>query len=406
MQAANQPATAPSTRGLLQDCSLSAIVAGFLAVVISYSGPLVIFFQAASAANVSHATMTSWVWAISIGAGLSGLFLSWRLKMPVITAWSAPGTALLVTLFPAMPVEQAVGAYITAAAVIFAIGASGCFDRLIRHIPGSIAAGMMAGILFQFGVNSFKSVATLPLLALGMIAAYVLSKRLLPRYAVIVVMLAGAALAYFSGHADLSGVHLQLARPQWIAPAWSWSATFSFALPLILVSLSGQYLPGMAILKLSGYEASAKPIITATSAMSFAVACFGGITIVIAAITAALCTGKDAHEDSGRRYIAGIANGVFYLIGGMLAGTIVALFASLPRELVAVLAGLALIGAITANIMGVVGDAEHREASMITFLATASGMSYLGFGSAFWGVVIGMLAYVVLRRKPAPAPLP
>ncbi len=406
MQAANQPATAPSVRGLLQDCSLSAIVAGFLAVVISYSGPLVIFFQAASAANVSHATMTSWVWAISIGAGLSGLFLSWRLKMPVITAWSAPGTALLVTLFPAMPVEQAVGAYITAAAVIFAIGASGCFDRLIRHIPGGIAAGMMAGILFQFGVNSFKSVATLPLLALGMIAAYVLSKRFLPRYAVIVVMLAGAALAYFSGHADLSGVHLQLARPQWIAPAWSWSATFSFALPLILVSLSGQFLPGMAILKLSGYEASAKPIITATSAMSFAVACFGGITIVIAAITAALCTGKDAHEDSGRRYIAGIANGVFYLIGGMLAGTIVALFASLPKELVAVLAGLALIGAITSNIMGVVGDAEHREASMITFLATASGMSYLGFGSAFWGVVIGMLAYVVLRRKPAPAPLP
>ena len=383
------------------DCSLSAVLAGFLAVVISYSGPLVIFFQAASAAHAPQAMVSSWIWAISLGAGLSGLWLSWRLKTPIITAWSAPGTALLVTLFPAMSINEAVGAYITAAAAILLIGVSGSFDRLLRHIPRGLAAGMMAGILFQFGVNTFKSIATLPVLAVGMVAAYIVCKKLLPRYAVIVVMLTGALIAWATGAADLSGVHLAAATPQWIQPEWSWRSTFSFAVPLVLVSLSGQFLPGMAILKLSGYQTGARPVMNATSVASLAVACFGGITIVIASITAALCTGRDAHEDPARRYVAGMANGVFYIIGGTLAATIVALFASLPRELVAVLAGLALLGAITSNLMGVIEDEQHREASVITFLATASGMSFLGLGSAFWGILIGLFAYLVLKRKPA-----
>ncbi|WP_228895900.1 benzoate/H(+) symporter BenE family transporter [Pseudoduganella aquatica] len=381
--------------------SLSAVLAGFLAVVISYSGPLVIFFQAASAAHASQAMMSSWIWAISLGAGLSGLWLSWRLKTPIITAWSAPGTALLVTLFPAMSINEAVGAYITAAAAILLIGLSGSFDKLLRHIPKGVAAGMMAGILFQFGVNTFKSIATLPVLAVGMVVSYIVCKKFVPRYAVVVVMLTGAAIAWTTGAADLGGVRIAAAAPQWITPEWSWRSTFSFALPLVLVSLSGQFLPGMAILKLSGYHTSAKPIMGATGIASLAVACFGGITIVIASITAALCTGRDAHEDPARRYVAGMANGVFYIIGGTLAATIVALFASLPKELVAVLAGLALLGAITSNLMGAVEDEQHREASVITFLATASGMSFLGLGSAFWGILIGLFAYFVLKRKPA-----
>ncbi|CAN7220997.1 benzoate/H(+) symporter BenE family transporter [Pseudoduganella sp. LjRoot289] len=383
------------------DWSLSAVLAGFLAVVISYSGPLVIFFQAASAANAPQAMMSSWIWAISLGAGVSGLWLSWRLKTPIITAWSAPGTALLVTLFPAMSINEAVGAYLTAAVAILLIGLSGSFDRLLRHIPKGLAAGMMAGILFQFGVNTFKSIATLPVLAVTMVASYIVCRKLVPRYAVIAVMLTGALVAWATGTADLGKVHIAAATPQWIPPEWSWRSTFSFAVPLVLVSLSGQFLPGMAILKLSGYQTGARPIMNATSLASLAVACFGGITIVIASITAALCTGRDAHEDPSRRYVAGMANGVFYIIGGSLAATIVALFASLPRELVAVLAGLALLGAITSNLMGAIEDEQHREASVITFLATASGMSFLGLGSAFWGILIGLFAYLVLKRKPA-----
>lgn len=388
-------------RTLLKDWSISATVAGFLAVLISYSGPLVIFFQAANAAQVPAEMIASWVWAISIGAGVSGILLSWWLKMPVVTAWSAPGTALLVTLFPAMPLSQAVAAYITAAIVIFLVGISGYFDKLIRHIPKGIAAGMMAGILFQFGVNTFKSVAAIPVLASGMILTYVIGRKILPRYAIVLVLLVGAVLAWRTHLADLSAVTLQLATPVWIKPEWSWQSTLSFALPLILVSLTGQFLPGMAILKLSGYQTPAKPILVLTSLASIGVAFFGGITIVIAAITAALCTGNDAHEDAGKRYIAGIANGVFYLIGGVLAGTIVTLFTSLPKEFVAVLAGLALLGAITTNVLAVVQEEAHREASMISFLATASGMTFLGLGSAFWGIVIGAFAYLVLNQKAA-----
>jgi benzoate membrane transport protein len=383
---------------LRRDWSVSAIAAGFLAVLIAYCGPLVIFFQAAKAANLSNAMMTSWVWGISIGAGVSGIVLSWKLKVPVVTAWSAPGTALLVTLFPALSLNQMTGAYITAAAIMFLIGISGSFDQIMRHIPKGIASGMMAGILFQFGTNAFKSTSSMPSLVLAMVAAYIVFKQLLPRYAIVLVMLFGAALAILLGQTHFSQLSLSLARPSFVRPEWTLGSTLSLALPLVMVTLTGQHLPGMTVLRVAGYHTPARPIIALTSLASLAVACFGGITIVTAAITAALCTGKDAHDDPARRYIAGIANGVFYLIGGTFAGSIVLLYTALPKQYIAVLAGLALIGAISANVLGTVQAEEHREASMITFLATASGMSFLGLGSAFWGVVIGGLAYLVLNK--------
>ena len=386
------------TRSLKNDWSVSAVAAGFLAVLISYSGPAVIFFQAADVAHVSGDMIASWIWGISIGAGVSGILLSWALRVPVITAWSAPGTALLVTLFPAVTLNQAVGAYITAAVIIFLIGISGTFDRITRRIPAGIAAGMMAGILFQFGVNAFKSATTMPALTFGMVVAYVVFRRLVPRYCIVLVLLSGVILAMLLGDTNVGSFELDLTTPVFIAPEWTWGTTLSLALPLVLVSLTGQFLPGMAILHLSGYRTPARPIITATSLASLGVAFFGGITIVVAAITAALCTGRDAHEDPARRYVAGIANGVFYLIGGTFAGTIVMVFTALPREFIAVLAGLALIGAIAANVTAVVREEDHREASVITFLATASGMSFLGLGSAFWGVVIGGFAYLVLNK--------
>ena len=247
------------------DWSVSAVTAGFLAVLISYSGPLIIFFQAAQSAGVAPDMISSWVWAVSIGAALSGIFLSVALKVPVVTAWSAPGTALLVTLFPGLSLNEAVGAYITSAAILFAIGISGSFDRLLKHVPKGIAAGMMAGILFQFGVQAFKAAGAMPVLGFGMIAAYVTLKRLTPRYCMILVLLVGVALASLLGKADLGHVQLGLATPVFIRPEWSWSATLSLALPLVLVSITGQFLPGMAILRSSGYAMPARPIIAVTA---------------------------------------------------------------------------------------------------------------------------------------------
>ena len=387
---------------LHKDWSVSAITAGFVAVLVSYSGPLAIFFQAAQSADISSTMMTSWVWAISMGAAISGILLSMWLKVPVVTAWSAPGTALLVTLFPELSLNEAVGAYLTAAILLFGIGITGSFDRIIQLIPPGIASAMMAGILFQFGVGIFESLRNVPTLAIGMMIAYLVFKRLTPRYSLICLLLVGVVLAVLLEGASLEGVSVQLAQPQFIQPDWTWNATLSLAIPLVLVSLTGQFLPGMAILRTSGYMTPAKPIVTVASVTSLLTAFFGGITTVIAAITAAICTSKEAHEDPDKRYVAGVANGVFYLVGGLFAGTIVALFTSLPNAFVAVLAGLALMGAISSNISAFAAEKSHLEASVLTFVATASGVSFLGLGSAFWGVVVGGLAYNLLHRRFAP----
>ncbi|WP_379866313.1 benzoate/H(+) symporter BenE family transporter [Marinobacter sp. M5B] len=381
----------------LKDLSLPAIVAGFLAVLVSYSGPLAILFQAGASAGISDQMMTSWVWAISMGAAISGIILSIWLKAPVVTAWSAPGTALLVALFPELSLNEAVGAYITAAVIIFIIGVSGTFDTFVRAIPKGIAAGMMAGILFQFGVGAFTAIETTPALAIGMLLSYVVFRRLFPKYTLVLLLIAGVILAVVLEGASLSGVRWSIAVPQFIEPEWNLGSTLSLAIPLVLVSLTGQFLPGMAILQGAGYSVRAKPIIGVTSLVSLPMAFFGGITTVVAAITAAICTGKDAHEDPSRRYVAGVFNGVFYLVGGLFAGTIVSLFTSLPAAFVAVLAGLALLGAIAGNLFAALEDASHREASLITFIVTASGMSVFGLSSAFWGVVIGYGCYLVLN---------
>lgn len=385
-------------RSFFEDISLSSITAGFLVVLISYAGPMLIFFQAASLAKVSNEVLSSWVWAVSFGGGISGIYLSWKYKMPIITAWSAPGAALLITLFPHMSVNEAISSYITAATIIFLIGITGTFDKLVKLIPKGIAAGMMAGILFQFGVNIFKAVSTMPTLALSMIGIYLICKRVIPKFAILVVLFSGIGLAYLIGDVNPDNFKLSLSHPTFLSPVWSWESTFSFAIPLVLVSLTGQYLPGMAILKLSNYHVSAKPIITFTSFMSLVTSFFGGITTTTAAITATLCTGKEANEDPNKRYVAGIFSGVFFLIGGSLAGSIVLIFTSLPKELIALLAGLALLGAIVSSLMSTLEEPEHREAAAITFLATASGMSFLGLGSAFWGIVIGSIAYVVFDK--------
>ncbi|TCB53123.1 benzoate/H(+) symporter BenE [Acinetobacter terrestris] len=386
---------------LKDDWSISATVAGFLAVLISYSGPLIIFFQAAQKAQVSSAMMISWIWGISIGAAVAGIFLSIKYKVPVITAWSAPGTALLVTLFPNISLNEAIAAYITSAVVIFLIGITGYFDKLLKWIPQDVAAGMMAGILFQFGLGLFTATDSMPMIVFGMLMVFLLAKRLVPRYAMVWVLVSGVVLSLVLGKMNPVEVSFTLAIPQFIAPEWTWSSTLNLAIPLILVSLSGQFLPGMAIMKLSGYDTPAKPIITATSIASLAVACVGGITIVLASITAALCMGKDAHELKDKRYIAGIANGIFYILGGLFAGSIVMLFSLLPKELVAALAGLALLGAIASNISVAMKNESHRDAALITFLATASGMHFLGLSSVFWGICIGIIAHLILN-KPEP----
>tara|TARA_R110001583_G_scaffold7585_1_gene37523 strand:+ start:1058 stop:2227 length:1170 start_codon:yes stop_codon:yes gene_type:complete len=387
---------------MIKDVSASTLIAGLMAVLVSYSGPLAIVFQAADSANISHEMMTSWVWAISIGAGVTSIGLSAWLRVPVVTAWSAPGTALLVTLFPELSLNEAIGAYITAAVMLFFIGISGLFDRVVHLIPRGVAGAMMAGILFDFGLGAFRTLESTPVVATIMVLAFVVFKFFSRGYFLVLLVGLGFALSFTVLHADLSQLRWELATPTVIIPEWSIGSTLSLALPLVIVSLTGQFLPGFAILKTAGYQVSTRPVITALSLMSIPTALFGGITTVVAAITASICTSPDAHPEPDKRYIAGIANGVFYLVGGLFAGSIVLFFTSFPTEMIAIIAGLALLGAISNSLNVALEEKEHLDASLVAFMTTASGISIYGIGSAFWGVLLGTAVFVLtnlLRRK-------
>ncbi|AMK32225.1 benzoate/H(+) symporter BenE family transporter [Pseudomonas mosselii] len=381
---------------LRKDFSLSALVAGLIAVIISYAGPLIIVFQAADQAGLDNTATASWIWAISIGSGLTGLLLSWKLRVPVITAWSTPGAALLVSMLPSVSLAQAVGAYLVASLLIALIALSGAFDKLMNRLPKAIAAAMLAGILFRFGAELFSSIRLQPVLVLSMLASYLLFKRLSPRYAILSVLIVGCSLAAGLGQLDTQALVLEMTMPTWTSPQWSWQAIVNIGLPLALVSLTGQSVPGIAVLRTSGYQVPARPIVSVTALGSLLLAPFGCHGVNLAAITAAICTGREAHENPEKRYIAGMACGAFYLLMGSFGATLASVFAALPRELIAALAGLALFGAIANGLAGAMSDEKQREPALITFLVTASGMSLLGLGAAFWGLIFGLAAHFAL----------
>ncbi|WP_110994973.1 benzoate/H(+) symporter BenE family transporter [Pseudomonas sichuanensis] len=385
---------------LFKDCSLSAVVAGCIATLISYAGPLVIIFHAAEAAGLSHGQLSSWVWAVSMGSAVLGGLLSLRYRVPVVIAWSIPGSALLVTALPHIGLEQAIGAYLVANTVLLLIGISGAFDRLIARLPGSIAAGMQAGILFSFGIEVFRALPVQPVLVLAMCVAYVLMRRVQPRYAVAAVLTVGALVTVASGEFRGSELVLALATPQWTTPQFSLAATFSLALPLVLVALTGQFMPGMAVLRNAGYRTEASPLISASALGGLLLAPFGCHGLNLAAVTASLCTGREAHEEPRRRYVAAVAGSALYLLLGIAGATLMSLFAAFPAALIAVLAGLALYGAISEALTRSLAEPGERDAGLFTFLVSASGMTFLGLSAAFWGLLFGLLAHalVSLRR--------
>ncbi|WP_313025178.1 benzoate/H(+) symporter BenE family transporter [Pseudomonas lopnurensis] len=391
-------------KALLKDFSLSAVVAGFIATVISYAGPLVIIFQAAKAGNMPHDVLSSWIWTISIGSGVLGILLSLRYRVPIIIAWSAPGSALLVTMLPEISLNEAVGAYIVTSLVVLLVGLSGAFDRIIDRLPAAIAAGMLAGILFRFGTGLFVSVKEQPWLVLTMFATYLVFKRAMPRYAVLAVLVVGVAITFASGELRSEALIVGLATPVWITPEFSWQVMLNIAFPLIMVALTGQFVPGMAVLRNDGYGTPASPLITSSALGSLLLAPFGCHGLNLAAITAAICTGKESHENPARRYVAGVSGGVFYLLLGIFGATLVSIFTAFPAALIAALAGLALLAAIGGALSGAMAVPQDREAALITFLVTASGMSFLGLSAAFWGLIFGIAAHLLLGlRHPRPA---
>ena len=392
------PAQPPSASLGLTDI-LHPAIAGLVSVIVNYGGTFILVFQAAKVAGLSPELTSSWVWAVSIGVGITGLVLSWYSREPLITAWSTPAAAFLVTALASVPYAEAIGAYLLSAAGFVVLGLTGYFERLVRIIPGGVAAGLLAGILLPFGIGAFGGLSVDPVLAGLLIAAYAVFKRFTARYAVVGILVLGLAYLLVQGQAGLSQLTLEIATPVFTAPAFTLNAALSVALPLFLITLTGQYMPGMLVLRNDGFKTSANPIVAVTGLGSLLMAPFGSHAFNIAAITAAICTGKEAHEDPAKRWIAGIAAGICYILVGVFGVTLASVFMALPATFITTLAGLALLGTIGTSLAGAMADAKSREAALITFLAAAANITLLGIGGAFWGLVIGLLAYAVLNGR-------
>jgi len=394
-------ATAASPRSpWWRDLAASSIAAGFVTVLVGFTSSAVIVFEAARALGASEAEIASWLWALGIGMGVTCIGLSLRWRIPVVTAWSTPGAAMLIASHAGVPLSDAIGAFVLVAVLTAIVGFSGMFARGMRRLPLSLASGLLAGVLLRFGLDVFVSMKTQPAMTAAMFVLYLCGRRWFPRYAVLATLLLGMAFAAAGGLLQLDGVALRTATPVFTQPTLSTAAVFGIALPLFVVTMASQNIPGIAVMRASGYELPVSPAIGWIGAVNAVLAPFGAYSLCMAAITAAICSGREAHPDPAKRYVAAMAAGVFYLLTGLFGATVAALFAAFPRELVMAIAGLALFGTIGNSLTAALREDRDREAALITFLVTASGFAAGGIGSAFWGLVAGAVA-LALRPRPA-----
>lgn len=384
-----------------RDLSLPAVVAGFITVLVGFASSAVIVFQAAQAVGADQREIASWMWALGLGMGVTCIGLSLRYRIPVVTAWSTPGAAMLVVGAGGVSLAEAIGAFLLAAVLGALLGFSGIFAKVMQRVPMALAAGMLAGVLLRFGLDVFVSMGSQFGMGVAMFATWLVGRRWLPRYAVILTLAVGIAVAVAQGQLHLQGVTLQLAVPVWTTPQLSWAAVASVALPLFVVTMASQNIPGVAVIRASGYQAPISPVIGWIGVVNAALAPFGAFALNLAAITAAICMGREAHEDPARRYTAAMAAGGFYLLVGLFGATVAAVFAAFPRELIACVAGIALFGTIGNSLASALAVERDREAALVTFLVTASGLALGGIGSAFWGLVAGGVTLIVLRPRAA-----
>ncbi|MDR1842833.1 benzoate/H(+) symporter BenE family transporter [Citrobacter amalonaticus] len=376
---------------------LPTLLSGFVAVLVGYASSAAIIWQAAVAAGASTAQIAGWMSALGLAMGISTLILTLWYRAPVLTAWSTPGAALLVTGLQGLTLPEAIGVFIIANALIVLCGVTGLFARLMQVIPHSLAAAMLAGILLRFGLQAFASLNDQFLLCGGMLLAWLILKRIAPRYAVIAALIAGAVIALFEGDIATSSLAMTPVLPTFIAPQFSLAHSLGIAVPLFLVTMASQNAPGVATMKAAGYDVPVSPLIIVTGLLALLLSPFGVYSICIAAITAAICQSPEAHPDAAKRWLAAAAAGVFYLLAGVFGSSITGMLAALPTSGIQMLAGLALLGTISGSLYQALSHENERDAAVMTFLVTASGLTLYGIGSAFWGLIAGGICYTVLR---------
>jgi benzoate membrane transport protein len=399
-----------------KDLSLSAFTAGFVAVLVGFTSSVAIVFQAALALGATPAMVASWMWALGLGMGVCSLVPSIWLKKPVMVAWSTPGAAVLATAATAggFGMADGVGAFILCALLIVLVGATGWFERIMNRIPVALASALLAGVLARFGLSGFAAAQTAMPLVVLMVLAYLLGKRFAPRYAVPATLL--VAIVFVAIRAEFTPADIQfgLTMPVWVTPTFSLAAFISMSLPLFVVTMASQNLPGVAAIQAAGYAdrraeggdagIPISKVITLTGLVTLLLAPFGAFALNLSAITAAICMGPEAHANPARRYTAAASCGAIYLVIGLFGAAITGVLTAFPKELVAAIAGLALLGTIGGALTAALRDDANREAALMTFLVTLSGVVIAGVGSAFWGVVAGGVALLVQhvgRTKPS-----
>ena len=391
-----------------KDLSLSAASAGFVAVLVGFTSSVAIVFQAAQSFGATPAQVTSWIWALGLGMGLCSLVPSLLLRKPVMVAWSTPGAAVLATAGAAgsFSMGEAVGAFMVCSLLVILVGATRGLERVADRIPMEIASALLAGVLARFGIQAFAAAQTALPLVLLMVGTYLVARRIAARYAVVVTLVVGILWVLITGQMAWSMEPVRLAMPVFVAPQWSVSAIVSLAIPLFVVTMASQNLPGMAVIRASGYELPVSRLITMTGWASLVLAPFGAFALNFSAITAAICMGPEAHEDRSKRYTAAASCGAIYIVIGLFGALVTGLLTSFPKELVVAIAGIALLSTIGNGLASALRDERHREPALITFLVTLSGITLMDIGSAFWGVVVGSLALFVQQYKQSRSALP
>ncbi len=384
---------------IIQDFSIPAVFAGFITFLIGISVSAVLVIQAAQILGASAEQITSWFWALGLGIGLSGLILSWKFKYPVATAWSTAGLALIMATGSGYSLYEAIGAFLVCGLLTAILGFMGIFEKVLSYIPQSLTSAMLAGVLLKFGIALFTSMQTDWAFILSLLAVYLISKRLWARYCIVITVIAGLILCPIFMDFHTPTLHWSLAKPVWISPEFTWSAILGLALPLFVINMASQYLPGIAMIKSYGYQPHVKHLIGWTGLTQALLAPFGCYSVNIAAISAAVSLDDQVHPDPSKRYIAGISCGFFYIIMGLFAATLTSLLMSFPKLFIVALAGIALFGTISHNIAIAFEKVADREAALLTFLFCASGVQFFGIGSAFWGLLFGFLVSFILKFK-------
>jgi benzoate membrane transport protein len=378
---------------------LSVVAAALVAAIVGFGGTIALVVSAAVAVGADQTQIASWVTAICLAMVAETAILSWRYRMPIVTAWSTPGAALIATS-SGFDIHQAIGAFILTALALIATGLFKPLMRLVSMIPSSVSSGMLAGILASFVIAAAKAAGTDPWLILPLAAIFFLLRLWNPALAVLGVLIGGIGFAYLSG-LSAAAPSFGLTVPVWIAPTFDAGSALGLALPLYLVTMASQNLAGLAVLRAADYHPPAGELIAVTGFFSLLSAPFGGHTTNLAAISAAICTGPDAHPDHGRRWLTGPVYALTYLVLALGGGWFVAVLSGLPKSLIALVAGLALIAPF-ANALSIalLKDSE-RVAAIATFAVTASAVSFFGIGSAFWGLIAGVAVLALDGMKKA-----